>query len=85
MVKIATLAVMVCFVFFASFAGAAEDDKGTGFGLSFSSIPFLSDSEDDRGETFAQEYEEPTEYTYDATGRKVPVRTEKSGTASPIR
>ena len=81
----ALLAMILC----CGIASAAEDDWKSGNGcwkMSLDSLPLFGDrSEDESGSAGAGEYVEPTEYTVDATGRKVPVRTERSGMARPIK
>ena len=63
------------------------DDQGR-VKFSLSSLPFLGDSDKDSEDTSAYNDDdyipEKEKYTYDAMGRKVPTRTERSGTASPI-
>jgi len=63
------------------------DDEGR-VKFSFSSLPLFGDSDKDSESTSAYNDDdyipEKEKYTYDAMGRKVPTRTERSGTASPI-
>lgn len=82
------LAVLVLAMFLCAGVSYADNFGGGqdgGWKVSLDSLPLFGDSsEEESGGGSAQEYAEPTEYTYDATGRKVPVSTERSGTASPI-
>jgi hypothetical protein len=59
------------------FAGVGLNDDG-GMKFSFDTLPFLggSGSECDESQGRNIDSSEPKEYTYDATGRKVPVRTD---------
>ena len=66
-----------------SAADSPQKDDGGSFKFNFDSVPFF-DEEKESAVRQEKPEDEPTEYTYDATGRKVPVRTEKSGTASPV-
>ena len=67
--------------------GAFEEDDQGRLKFSFDSLPFLggSDKEGAAGQERAVSDQEEDEYTYDAMGRKVPVRTLRSGDASPVR
>lgn len=58
-------------------AGVGLNDDG-GMKFSFDSLPFLggSEKECDDSSRGPADCGEPKEYTYDATGRKVPVRTD---------
>jgi len=64
---------------------AGNDDEG-GFKFRLDSLPFFNDSkeEPDRPPVVEDDYTDEEKYRVDATGRKVPVRTEKSGSASPL-
>lgn len=68
-----------------SCAAFEQDDEGR-VKFSFSSLPMFGESGGDSGsgERRASDYEEENEYTYDAMGRKVPVRTQRSGDAFPV-
>ncbi len=81
----ALLAMILC----SGSASAAEDDWKSGDGcwkMSLDSLPLFGDSSEEKSDSAgAGEYVEPTEYTVDATGRKVPVKTERSGMARPIK
>jgi hypothetical protein len=62
---------------------AADCDDGGRIKFSFDSLPLLGNS--DKSADSASEYVDDTpeneRYTYDAMGRKVPVRTDGSGNA----
>ncbi|MBP7056434.1 MAG: hypothetical protein KBB52_06255 [Candidatus Omnitrophica bacterium] len=64
-----------------------RDDSG-GMKVSLTSLPFLSDEEEDResSKECSSSYDpEDAEYEVDTIGRKVPVRTRKSGSAIGTR
>jgi hypothetical protein len=71
----------------ACFCAGFDDNGDSGFKVTVKSMPFLSDDEDepDRPRSY-DDYNDfsEKEYTYDATGRRVPVATEKAGTARPL-
>jgi hypothetical protein len=80
-------AILVVCVFFAGASYAAFDDNDQGrMKFSFDSLPLFGDSAKDRdcGARQVPDDHEDDEYTYDVTGRKVPVRTLRSGDASPV-
>lgn len=84
------VAIVIAIVMMVMCAGSSRADnfgggQDGGWKVSLDSLPMFGDSKDEETSgSSGQEYAEPTEYTYDATGRKVPVSTERSGTARPV-
>ena len=64
-------------VFWGEANAAFDDDDNSGFKVTVKSLPFFGDEDEDDSYQY-NDYDDPsdTEYTYDATGRKVPVRTD---------
>ena len=63
-------------------AGLGHDESGN-IKMTFSSLPFFGDSddEDERDSRYDDYDPDEEEYTTDSLGRKVPVKTRKGGTA----
>lgn len=80
----ALFAVLVC----ATFCGAASaddfgrDDSGS-FKFTMTSLPFFGDDREEDGTSAARQSSayDDAEYTTDSIGRRVPVRTHRSGSA----
>ncbi len=78
---------IICFLCGAAYGEISKDGSGR-MKFSFDSLPFMDESKaepKDSDEYGEEDVPVKKRYTYDATGRRVPLNTERSGSTSPAK